>query len=73
MKIPVRIAEIQDISPTVKSFVLDLQGQAFSFLAGQWIDCFVEIDGRTGGRGILDYIVAERDWVVFDCGEAGGR
>ena len=46
MKIPVRIAEIQSISPTVKAFVLDLQGQAFSFLAGQWIDCFVDIDGR---------------------------
>ena len=51
MKIPVRISEIQDISPTVKSFVLDLQGQAFSFLAGQWIDCFVEIDGRTEVAG----------------------
>ena len=51
MKIPVKIAEIQDISPTVKSFVLDLQGQAFSFLAGQWIDCFVEIDGRTEVAG----------------------
>ncbi|MCY3545072.1 MAG: FAD-binding oxidoreductase [Chloroflexi bacterium] len=51
MKIQVRIAEIQDISPTVKAFVLDLQGQAFSFLAGQWIDCFVEIDGRTEVAG----------------------
>ena len=51
MKIPVKIAEIQDISPTVKSFMLDLQGQSFSFLAGQWIDCFVEIDGRTEVAG----------------------
>ena len=51
MKIQVRIAEIQDISPTVKAFVLDLQGQAFSFLPGQWIDCFVEIDGRTEVAG----------------------
>ena len=51
MKISVRIAEIQDISPTVKAFVLDLQGQEFSFFAGQWIDCFVEINGRTEVAG----------------------
>lgn len=51
MKIPVRIADIQEISPTVKSFTLALDGQPFTFLPGQWIDCFVEINGRTEVAG----------------------
>ena len=51
MKIPVRIADIQRISPTVKSFTLALDGRPFTFLAGQWIDCFADIDGRTEVAG----------------------
>ncbi len=51
MRIPVRIADIQQISPTVKSFSLALDGQPFTFLPGQWIDCFVDIDGRTEVAG----------------------
>ena len=45
MKITVAIADIQKISPTVKSFTLALDGQPFTFLPGQWIDCFTDIDG----------------------------
>ncbi len=51
MKIPVRIAHIQKISPTVKSFTLALDGKPFTFLPGQWIDCFIDIDGRTEVAG----------------------
>ena len=51
MRIPVRIADIQEISPTVKSFTLALDGNPFTFLPGQWIDCFADIDGRTEVAG----------------------
>ena len=51
MKIPVRIADIREISPTVKSFTLALDGQPFTFLPGQWIDCFIDIGGRTEVAG----------------------
>ena len=51
MKIPVRIADIQRISPTVKSFTLALDGKFFTYLPGQWIDCFIDIDERTEVAG----------------------
>lgn len=51
MRIPVRIADTQKISPTVKSFTLALDGKPFTFIPGQWIDCFVDIDGRTEVAG----------------------
>ena len=51
MRISVRIADIQKISPTVKSFTLALDGKPFTFLPGQWIDCFIDIDGRTEVAG----------------------
>ena len=51
MRIPVRTADIRQISPTVKSFILALDGKPFTFLPGQWIDCFMEIDGRTEVAG----------------------
>ena len=46
MRIPVRIANIKQETPTVKSYKLDLGGQEFRFLPGQWIDCYAEVDGR---------------------------
>ncbi len=46
MRIPVRIEAVRQETPTVKSFRLDLGGQEFSFLPGQWIDCYAEVDGR---------------------------
>ena len=51
MRIPVRTADIQEISPTVKSFTLALDGKNFTYLPGQWIDCFIDIDGRTEVAG----------------------
>ena len=51
MRIPIRIADIRQISPTVKSFTLALDSQPFTFLPGQWIDCFMDIDGRTEVAG----------------------
>lgn len=51
MRIPVRIADIQRISPTVKSFTLALDGKSFTFLPGQWIDCFIDIGGKTEVAG----------------------
>ena len=51
MKIPVKISDIRQISPTVKSFTLDAEGREFTFLPGQWIDCFVDICGRTEVAG----------------------
>ena len=51
MQIPVRIAAIRQETPTVKSLRLDLGGQEFRFLPGQWIDCYAEIDGAVGIAG----------------------
>lgn len=63
MKIPVRIAAIERISPTVKSFTLALDGKPFTFLAGQWIDCFINIDGRTEVAGYsMTSSPTEPDW-----------
>ena len=45
MRIPATIASIGQETPTVKSFRLDLGTHEFSFLPGQWVDCYVEIDG----------------------------
>ena len=44
--IPVRIAEIKQATPTVKTLRLDLLGQGFSFHPGQWIDCYADIGGE---------------------------
>jgi ferredoxin-NADP reductase len=44
--IPVRILEIRQETPTVKSLKLDLMEQDFSFHSGQWVDCYAEIGGE---------------------------
>ena len=46
MTIPATITAIRQETPTVKSFCLDLEGQEFSFLPGQWVDCYTEIEGE---------------------------
>lgn len=51
MKIPVRIRSIRQETPTVKSYILDLGGQEFSFRPGQWVDCYVDADGERGVAG----------------------
>ncbi len=50
----VRISAIEQATPSVKIFRLDYDGLAFSFLAGQWIDLYVDIDGarKVGGYSI---------------------
>ena len=51
MKIPVRIAAIRQETPSIKSFRLDMGCQDFSFLPGQWVDCYADIDGRLDVAG----------------------
>lgn len=51
MKFQARITEIRQETPTIKSFVLDYDGQPFSFLPGQWIDLVLVIDGETAVAG----------------------
>lgn len=41
------ITHIQQETPSVKSFWLSVDKPPFRFLAGQWIDLYVEIDGET--------------------------
>ncbi len=51
MQIPVTIIDIRQETPTTKSLRLDLGGQEFRFLPGQWMDCYAEIDGEVGIAG----------------------
>ncbi|HDP90151.1 MAG TPA: oxidoreductase [Thioalkalivibrio sp.] len=41
-----RIVDTCQETPRIRTFVLDCGDQPFAFRAGQWIDLFVEIDGR---------------------------
>ena len=43
-KIVAKIVTIRQISPSTRSFRLDLGGQDFSFLPGQWVDCYLRED-----------------------------
>lgn len=49
-----RVAAIHQETPSIKSFWLELGQQDFSFLAGQWLDLYVDLDGSTevGGYSI---------------------
>jgi ferredoxin-NADP reductase len=51
MKVPVRIRSISQETPTVKSYILDLEGQKFSFRPGQWVNCYVDAEGERGVAG----------------------
>ena len=51
MTVPARIISIEQGTPTIKLFKLDLGGQDFTFLPGQWVDCYVEIKGRVEVAG----------------------
>lgn len=48
------ITHIQQETPSIKSFRLSVATPPFRFLAGQWIDLYVEIDGvfQVGGYSI---------------------
>lgn len=53
--IKVKIAEIRQETPTIKVLKIDLLGQEFDYKAGQWIDCYADIDGV---REIVGYSLA---------------
>ncbi len=53
--IPVRLLQIHSETPTVKRFVFDVGEREFTFLPGQWIDFYAEIEGReqVGGYSLI--------------------
>jgi len=51
----VKITELRWETPTVRGLKLDLQGQEFIYKAGQWIDCYADIEGV---RYIVGYSLA---------------
>ncbi len=53
--IPVKIKEIRDATPTIKVLTIDLHGQPFTYHAGQWIDCYADINKK---REIVGYSLA---------------
>lgn len=53
--ITVKINRIWQMTPTVKALELDLMGEEFSYYPGQWIDCYVDIDGE---RQVAGYSIA---------------
>lgn len=53
--IPVTIEEIKQVTPTVKLLTIGLGQNEFKYKAGQWVDCYAEIDGE---RKIVGYSIA---------------
>ena len=45
------IVAIKQETPSVKSFVLDLGEEGFTFLPGQWVDCYPEQEGNHSTAG----------------------
>ncbi len=54
VRLPATITAIEDETPTIKSFTLDLDRRELGFKAGQWIDFFVTLEGAeaVGGYSI---------------------
>ena len=54
MRLPATIVAIHRETPTIKSFALDLSGREIGFMAGQWVDFFVTLEGAeaVGGYSI---------------------
>lgn len=54
MRLPATIVTISQETPTIKSFALDLDGREIGFMAGQWVDFFVTLEGAeaVGGYSI---------------------
>ena len=54
MRLPAKVVAIHQETPTIKSFRLDLHGREIGFMAGQWVDFFVTLDGAeaVGGYSI---------------------
>jgi ferredoxin-NADP reductase len=53
--IPVTISRIDQATPTIRVIEIDLKDQYFEYKAGQWIDCYAEINGD---RKIVGYSLA---------------
>ncbi|MBD3205492.1 hypothetical protein GF319_03990 [Candidatus Bathyarchaeota archaeon] len=53
--IPVTIVELENATPTIKYLKLDLSDHDFEYKAGQWIDCYADINGE---RHIVGYSIA---------------
>jgi ferredoxin-NADP reductase len=53
--IPVTISRIDQTTPTIRVIEIDLKDQHFEYKAGQWIDCYAEINGE---RKIVGYSLA---------------
>ena len=51
MRTPVTIIAIEQVTPTVKALKLDLGHRPFSFLPGQWVDCYLTPDGHGDAAG----------------------
>lgn len=49
--LPVTIADIRQGTPTVKVFTLATGGAGLEFFAGQWVDCYAELDGELAVAG----------------------
>ncbi|MCE2457792.1 MAG: oxidoreductase [Dehalococcoidia bacterium] len=54
MRLPATIVAIRQETPTIKSFAFDLHGREIGFMAGQWVDFFVTLEGAeaVGGYSI---------------------
>ena len=54
MRLPATIVAIRQETPTIRSFALDLGGREIGFMAGQWVDFFVTLEGAEaiGGYSI---------------------
>ena len=53
MKVPATIIDKKQETSSIITLRLDLGGQDFKFLAGQWVDCYVDIGGPTGSRRVF--------------------
>ena len=54
MRLPAKIVAIRQETPTIRSFRLDLRGHEIGFMAGQWVDFFINLEGAeaVGGYSI---------------------
>ncbi len=61
MRLTATIVAIRQETPTIKSFALDLDGREIGFMAGQWVDFFVTLEGAeaVGGYSITSSPAAQ--------------
>lgn len=59
-----RIVGIKQETPTIRSFVLNTEGQPYHSLPGQWIDLVADIDGETKAAGLSPTSVPNADGCI---------